>query len=136
ASRLDTIRIGVCSASGSDVSIIKDTISCCFREFALIPCPSSLRHLRTILVGFPSMTDAKGIASLKVVQGQFRLACLLEGLMIGRFDPFSEDIGLWNPEFRPMRSPIPMLALRHLVENDAPFVLRHPVLLPSYILRF
>jgi len=32
--------------------------------------------------------------------------------------------------------PLPMLAIRHMVENDAPFTLRHPLLLPAYLGRF
>jgi hypothetical protein len=56
--------------------------------------------------------------------------------MIGRFHPASEDEGLWNRDFRPMRAPIPLFAVWHLVRNDAPFTLRHPALLASYLCRY
>jgi hypothetical protein len=34
---------------------------------------------------------------------------------------------------RARRSPIPLLAIRQVVENDAPFALRHPLLIPTYV---
>ena len=56
--------------------------------------------------------------------------------MVGFFEPNSEDRGLINPDFRPLRAPIPLLAIRLLVENDAPFVLRNPLLAPIYLAKF
>ena len=136
ASRLDTIRIGVCGASGSEVARIAGVMRACCRELQSIPCPATLRHFRTVIVGFPNIRDQAGLAGLKAAQTQLKLHTLMRGLMIGRFYETSDDPGLWNPEFRPLRSPIPLLAIRHLVENDAPFVIAHPMLVPSYIARF
>jgi hypothetical protein len=86
-----------------------------------------MQHFRTIIVGFPNADDSAGHAALKRLQAQLKLYSFLRGLMIGRFHPQSEDPGLWNPHFRPLRAPLPMLAIRHMVENDAPFALRHQV---------
>jgi Domain of unknown function (DUF6875) len=136
ALRLDTIRIGVCAAASSDFSGVKSTMRHAFGEFASIPCARSMQHFRTIIVGFPNVNDAAGHAALKRVQARLKLYSFVRGLMIGRFHPQSDDPGLWNPQFRPLRPPLPMLAIRHLVENDAPFALRHPLLLPAYLSRF
>jgi len=78
-----------------------------------------MRHFRTIVVGFPKINDAQGLQALERVQLELKFYCLLRGLMIGRFHRGSNDPGLWNPDFRPLRSPIPVLAIRELVENDA-----------------
>jgi hypothetical protein len=134
AFRLDTIRIGVCTAT--DIAGIKSAMRCCLQEFASIPCAHSMRNFRTVIVGFPNVNNADGLAALKKVQAQLKLYSFLHGLMIGRFHPESNNPGLWNRQFRPLRAPLPMLAVRHLVENDAPFALRHPLLLPSYLWRF
>jgi hypothetical protein len=48
----------------------------------------------------------------------------------------SDDCGLWNPNFRFLRSPIPLLAIRYLVETDAPFVITNLLLIPTYIAKF
>jgi hypothetical protein len=47
-----------------------------------------------------------------------------KGLMLGEFHASNESPGLRNAEFRPLRSPIPMLAMRHMVDSDLPFLLR------------
>jgi hypothetical protein len=135
AHRLDTIRIGISLGTGDDIAFIKKDMQDCLRQFSDIACDEATRHLRTVVVGFPNLNDGDGIA-LRAAQGHLKWRCLWRGLMIGRFHPGSDDEGLWNRDFRPMRSPIPLLAIRHLVRNDAPFALRNPVLLASYLCRY
>jgi hypothetical protein len=136
AHRLDTIRIGVSLAASDDLPFVKKDMQDCLRQFSEIACDQATRHLRTVVVGFPNLADEDGIAALRAAQGHLKLRCLWRGLMIGRFHAASDDQGLWNRDFRPMRSPIPLLAIRHLVRNDAPFALRNPVLLASYLCRY
>jgi len=133
AFRLDTIRIGVSQARGSDIASIKRCMRYCFREFALMPCPSSMRHFRTILVAFPQLQGPKGLEALKTVQKRLNIHCLLRGLMLAKFHAGADDPGLWNPAFRPLRSPIPLMVVRQLVKEDAPFAIRHPLLIPTYL---
>src|SRR5262249_38837701 len=135
AYQLDTIRIGVSFAADRDGALITKTMRDCLRQFMQIACDDAGRQLRTVIVAFPNLT-ADGFAALRAAQRRLILGCLWHGLMIGLFRPDSEDEGLWNPDFRPMRAPIPLLAIRHLVRNDAPFALRHPALLASYLCRY
>jgi uncharacterized protein DUF6875 len=136
AYQLDTIRIGVSFAASRDSALITKLMRDCLRRLASIPCDDAARQLRTIIIGFPNLRTADDVLALRGVQRRLALRCLWDGLMIGRFHPDSEDEGLWNPDFRPMRAPIPLLAVRHLVRNDAPFALRHPALLASYLCRY
>jgi hypothetical protein len=136
AYQLDTIRIGVSFAAGRDDALITKLMRDCLRQFASIACDDTAKQLRTVIVGFPNLTDEDGVAALRAAQRLLTVRCLWDGLMVGRFHPASEDEGLWNRDFRPMRAPIPLLAVRHLVRNDAPFALRHPVLLASYLCRY
>lgn len=46
------------------------------------------------------------------------------GLMIGEFHQVNHSPGLRNPGFRPLRSPIPLLVIRHMVESDIDFLIR------------
>jgi len=135
AYQLDTIRIGVSLAADRDGALITKTMRECLRQFTLIACDDAARQLRTVIVAFPNLT-ADGFAALRAAQRRLIPGCLWHGLMIGLFHPNSEDEGLWNPTFRPMRAPMPLLAVRHLVRNDAPFALRHPALLVSYLCRY
>src|ERR1043166_3809883 len=136
AYQLDTIRIGVSFASSGEGALITQTMRDGLRQFGSIACADAATQFRTVIIGFPRLTDAAGVAALRAAQRRLTLRCLWDGLMIGRFHPASEDEGLWNPDFRPMRAPIPLLAIRHLVRNDAPFALRHPALLASYLCRY
>jgi hypothetical protein len=136
ASRINTIRIGVSGATGADIADIASDMRNCCRQLQAIPCPATMRHFRTIIVGFPNVRDEQGLESLMAAQTQLKLYTLMRGLMIGRFHETSDDPGLWNPDFRPLRSPIPLLAIRHLVEHDAPFVIAHPLLIPTYLAKF
>src|SRR5262249_38510729 len=130
------IRIGVSTATSAHTASIKRDMHECFRQFALIPAAKSMQHFRTIIVGFPGINDAEGLECLANVQARLKYRCLLRGLMIGRFYAGSNDSGLRNPDFRPLRSPIPLLAIREVVENDAPFAMRHPLLVPAYFWKF
>ncbi|MFD5824391.1 DUF6875 domain-containing protein [Lentzea sp. NPDC060358] len=73
----------------------------------------------TILVLFPD--DAAGLVD--EAQSRLKADYVARGLMIGEFhDGPPPKAGLWNPEFRPLRSPVPMLVIRSLVPTDFPFL--------------
>ena len=44
------------------------------------------------------------------------------GLMLGEFHKRNQTPGLHNQNFRPLQSPIPILAIRYMVESDLPFL--------------
>jgi hypothetical protein len=45
-----------------------------------------------------------------------------DGLMVGQFHPVCANPGLWNEDFRPLRSPVPLLAIRQMLVFDLPFL--------------
>lgn len=59
-----------------------------------------------------------GNASLRKLKPSFVQA----GLMLGEFHPFNRTPGLRNKDFRPLRSPVPPLAIRHMAESDVDFL--------------
>jgi hypothetical protein len=132
--RMDVIRIGL-SPAREEEAILRNMTEA-MRAFEAIDCPKGQRHFRAALVGFPNCADDEGRARLKRVQNRLRGESILRGKMIGLFEPNAQDKGVVNPDFRPMRSPLPLLAIRMLVENDAPFVVRNPLLAPIYLLKF
>jgi len=81
---------------------------------------------KTFLVVFPSLAanGAEGAAIIDKVQASLKKYFVDMGLMLGEFHAANESPGLRNPDFRPLRSPIPMLAIRHMVESDLPFLIR------------
>ncbi|WP_460764519.1 FAD-dependent oxidoreductase [Lysobacter fragariae] len=79
---------------------------------------------KTIVVVFPNL-DIESAWLVDQVQAQLKPSFVDMGLMIGEFHAKNESPGLRNPDFRPLRSPIPMLAMRQMVETDLPFLRRY-----------
>jgi len=97
--------------------------------------PAADRELLTVLLVLPHLdhTDASGLDELqRVAKDKF----VEDGLMIGQFHPVCDAPGLWNPEFKALRAPVPLLAIRKLVVFDLPFLVDHRAHAESYIRRF
>jgi hypothetical protein len=136
AGRLDTIRMTICEAAAGDEESAFRVIRDGFSYLDKIPAKPGMKHFRTVIVGFPNCDGPEGIAMLKRVQRRHKFYSLARFRMIGFMHAASEDQGLWNPDFRPLRAPLPVLAIRHMVEQDAPFAAGHPLLMAPYLLRF
>jgi hypothetical protein len=93
------------------------------------------RELLTVLLVLPHLdySDAGGLDALqRVAKDKF----VEDGLMIGQFHPVCDAPGLWNPDFKALRAPVPLLAIRKLVVFDLPFLVEHRAHAESYIRRF
>jgi hypothetical protein len=78
---------------------------------------------KVFLVAFPSF-GPDGTAVIEKVQSTLKRYFVDMGLLVGEFHSANANPGLHNPDFRPLRSPVPMLAIRHLVESDLAFLNR------------
>lgn len=81
---------------------------------------------KSFLIVFPTLMaeDSGGAARVDKVQVALKKYFVDMGLMLGEFHSENESPGLRNSEFRPLRSPVPTLAIRHMVESDLPFLMR------------
>jgi hypothetical protein len=136
AGRLDCVRLGI-DAAGSDqeeavFARVRDSLA----ALEAIPAAPAMAHFRTVIIGFPECGSREGTAMLRRVQARNTFYTLKRNRMIGLMHAESEAPGLWNEAFRPLRAPLPVLAVRHLVEHDAPFAVQNPLLLLPYIARF
>lgn len=136
AARLDTVRLAICTAGAGETERASALVRASFAALDDIPCPPGMAHFRTVIIGFPNCADPAGIAMLRRVQNGHRFHSLARGRMIGLMHADSTAAGLWNADFRPLRSPLPVLAIRHMVEHDAAFAARHPLLLLPYLAHF
>jgi hypothetical protein len=73
---------------------------------------------------YPDINAEEASHVIDVPQRGLKPSFVKEGLMLGEFHPISRSPGLRNPAFRPLRSPIPMLVIRHMVESDIDFLMR------------
>jgi hypothetical protein len=73
---------------------------------------------------FPDVRIDEAAVVIDAPQRRMKPGFVREGLMLGEFHPMSLSPGLRNPAFRPLRSPIPLLVIRHMVESDIDFLMR------------
>ncbi|OUL17618.1 DUF6875 domain-containing protein [Nostoc sp. 106C] len=77
---------------------------------------------KAILLLFPDISHEDAPRLIDSVQKQLKPLFVESGLMLGEFHKRNQTPGLHNPNFRPLRSPIPMLAIRYMVESDLAFL--------------
>jgi hypothetical protein len=106
-----------------------------FRDWFGVLEPTSGRdaQFKTILIVFPDVAAEEAPELIDATQYALKPAFVAAGLMIGQFHPLPpRESGLWNPDFRPLRSPYPLLAIRHMVHTDLPFLAGERRFLESY----
>lgn len=93
--------------------------------------------LRTILVLFPDLLPAQREQVIDGTQRLLKSEYVASGLMLGEFHDGPPDrAGLWSRDFRPLRSPVPLLAIRHMVPTDLAFLEGDEEHLAAYLARF
>jgi kynurenine 3-monooxygenase len=121
---LDTIWLAQIDDSSPDPARLAEVLAQYRDVFAEIEPrtgPSAIN--KTIMVVFPNMT-ADAAALVDDVQRELKPSFVELGLMLGEFHARNETPGLRNADFRPLRSPVPMLVMRQMVETDLPFLRR------------
>lgn len=136
ASRLDTLRLGISHAGPTEEASVFADIRGSFDVLKKMHAPAGKERLRTIAIGFPGCAGDDGIAMLERVYKRHKYYTLLRSRMIAFFHAGSETHGLWNPAFRPMRAPMPVIGIRYMIEQDAVFAAKHRLLTGPYLLRF
>jgi hypothetical protein len=102
----------------------------------LAPPSTTASQYATIIMVFPGLLPDTSPTALDELQRELKPAFVRDGLMIGQFYPTCDEAGLWNPEFRPLRSPVPLLAIRWMVPSDFPFLTGHADHVGPYLARY
>lgn len=120
----DTIWLAQVSFGPGDKQAIIEAIGM-FREMFrnLEPITGDLSMMKAIMIVFPNI-DIDNAGVIDEVQAELKAKFVADGLMIGEFHERNESPGLRNEDFRPLRSPIPGLAIRFMVDTDLPFLKR------------
>ena len=88
----------------------------------LPPTESPDNIYKTILIVFPDIPNEQAPETIDRVQRKLKPAFVANGLMLGQFYTGCKETGIWNKNFHPFESPIPLLAIRHMVPADFPFL--------------
>lgn len=79
---------------------------------------------KAILIIFPEVRTEDAPGLIDQVQRELKPFFVEQGLMIGEFHKLNVTPALHNPNFYPLRSPYPILAIRWMVESDLVFLMR------------
>ena len=123
ALHLTVIRTG----KGSQVSTIKNNLINYLKPFAsnfltMKPTTGSARAFKAAIFIFPDITLDQTTECIDDVQVACKPFYVKRGLMLGEFHLRNNQPGLRNENFFPLRTPIPCLAVRHMVPTDLAFL--------------
>lgn len=134
--RLGATRISLSSAGAKDEERAFAHVRRAYADLDRIPVERGKEEFRAVVIAFPNCMSDAGIEMLERVAKQHKYYSIVRFRTIGLLHEKSKAPGLWNPNFHPMRAPMPLVAIRHIVEQDAPFIIDQHLQWAPYLLRF
>ncbi len=125
----------VCPGRDFDEETIAETVMK-YRDWFLEIQPQSGADAlyKTILILFPDLPLSQVPRLIDQTQKRLKPEYVKKGLMIGEFHSLPpEKSGLWNQDFRPLKAPVPMLVIRHMVPTDFPFLKEDRQFMSAYL---
>lgn len=124
ALELDTIWLIDIPDTEPEPQRIHDIIEQCRQQFLETEPREGPMAINKVFMAVFSGLDETAAPLIDAMQARLKPAFVDVGLMLGEFHARNDTPGLRNPDFRPLRSPTPMLVMRHMVESDLPFLKR------------
>ena len=105
----------------------KEQIISCVSQYAakfedMEPKDGRLRKFKAIILIFPDVKESQTAELIDYVQLSCKSEFVKRGLMLGEFHSRNNSPGLRNKNFFPLRTPLPCLAIRHMVPTDIAFL--------------
>jgi hypothetical protein len=121
----DTIRLAVVRLSADNRrKQVLDAVAYHLKAFVSTKGPSDQQMLHATLILFPDVSPEEAPDLIDRIKEELKSSFVQQGLMLGEFHQRNDSPGLHNPDFKPLRSPIPMLAIRRMVSTDFMFLNR------------
>jgi hypothetical protein len=122
---LNTIWLTVAHTSRAERKQVEKTVADYVDVFlGLEPRDGEDSLFKALLIIFPFINEEKAPDFIDTVQRTLKPVFVERGLMLGEFHRRNLAPGLYNNAFNPLRSPIPMLVIRSMVESDLVFLMR------------
>jgi|GEM_PF-924582 len=103
----------------------------------LEPAQGKEAQYKSINILFPDIPARDVERLIDGTQERLKPVYVRDGIMIGEFHPGPpKKAGLWNEEFRPLRSPIPLLSIRYMVATDFAFLRDRREFMEAYLSAF
>jgi hypothetical protein len=74
--------------------------------------------------------------AVEEVQRRWKPHFVQRHLMLGQFFQNCQESGLWNKDFRPLQTPVPLLAIRNMVPTDIAFLYHEKTYVQTYLEKF
>lgn len=116
------------------MSRVMDSYKDLFLEIA--PKEKITRAQASLVVVFPDVSKEDSPKYVDEVQRVLKDSFVEEGLMLGEFHPLNQTPSVYNEAVFPNRSPVPMLAIRHMVITDWHFLLEKDEWIQAWLARF
>lgn len=125
ALELDTVWLTVVHTSRAEREQVERVVAGGVDLFlGLEPRAGERSLFKALLIIFPRIAQEEAADFIDGVQRRLKPVFVERGLMLGEFHRHNATPGIYNPAFNPLRSPVPMLAIRSMVESDLIFLTR------------
>lgn len=114
------------------VSCLSNDMELHMEEFLTSGGSDDIYHCRIIVPD--SLSEVS--SAIEYVQKQLKPVFVERYLMIGQFFPDCEEPGLRNKVFRPLQTPIPLIAIRNMVPTDIAFLYGNEQYVTAYMEKF
>ncbi|MFE9458878.1 tryptophan 2,3-dioxygenase [Streptomyces californicus] len=131
AIRMESLRAEPSDGTDELVESLRDRM----RHFRGLPVPEGKESLAALVVLIQDLPRHRW-RLLDRAQHLLKREAVREGLMVGQFHPDCPEPAHWNPSFAVSRSPLPLVAIRHMAFHDILFLHADPVLFAGYQKRF
>lgn len=122
--RRNLFYLTVLRGAGLHAAEVEDVVRA-YRDWFMEMEPRDPRQAqyKTINILFPDVPREQWSTLIEATQERLKPEYVPHGIMIGEFHPGPPDkAALRNPAFRPLRSPLPLLSIRHMVPTDFAFL--------------
>eukprot|EP00164_Ancoracysta_twista_P009874 GFYU01014727.1.p1 GENE.GFYU01014727.1~~GFYU01014727.1.p1 ORF type:complete len:553 (+),score=139.37 GFYU01014727.1:298-1956(+) len=122
--KIDSIYLGLVHTDDNvSEMFMRKTVENCLRQFESLPPLSGAKAIyKAIIIIFPDIPISKAKVLIDGVQRKMKPEFVKRGLMLGEFHKRNNSSGLHNPDFYPLRTPFPSLALRGMALSDIVFL--------------
>lgn len=102
----------------------------------LEPHEPRMAQYKTINILFPDIPEEAWSTLIEGTHGELKADYVSAGIMLGEFHPGPpQKVALRNPDFRPLKSPLPLLGIRNMVPTDFAFLRDRRDFMEAYLAR-
>jgi diguanylate cyclase (GGDEF)-like protein len=135
--RAGNFYLGVIRDAGADLARVEQIFAALLTHYLnMNPQGGREAQLKTIVTVFPDLSEEDAPGVMPTLHERLKPMFLKQGLMLGEFYATCPKEGLRNPSFRPLRSPLPLLVIRAMVETDIAFLSNETRFAQAYLEKF